>query len=286
MIDKRPQADRLLVAELWGEARHRARWRDLSSGEEAEAVSALTDLAAGRADLLAEVAGVLEGASAGEPLARQAAGAVPQGGGRSGGDPGLGRGRPALGRGEPITPGAVVQAAACLTMATQLARHERPGWSLIAADVWGLPWRGVRSRPVSHGTWTRHDACGAVAAMRAGAADCPACGPQPGSRTHRARQDEPYLLYQVTCNGLTKFGVGTEERVRPTSGPAPRSCRCCVPPSQRWSWPNPALTCQDRLNVRSGSTAGPAPVRRALGASERAEATAAIGYGGHLPDAR
>lgn len=44
--------------------------------------------------------------------------------------------------------------------------------------------------------------------------DCPACGPQPGSRTHRARQDEPYLLYHVTFNGLAKFGVGTEDRVR------------------------------------------------------------------------
>jgi hypothetical protein len=76
MIDKRPQADRLLVAELYGEARHRARWRELSSEEETAAVAELRELAAARADLLAEVAGVLEGARAGEPdepLARQAA---------------------------------------------------------------------------------------------------------------------------------------------------------------------------------------------------------------------
>ncbi|MGH3194285.1 MAG: hypothetical protein ACRDOL_44895 [Streptosporangiaceae bacterium] len=76
MLDKRPAADRILIAEIWGEARRRARWRELGSDEEAAAVRALTDLAAGRADLLAEVAGVLEGASAGEldePLARQAA---------------------------------------------------------------------------------------------------------------------------------------------------------------------------------------------------------------------
>ena len=53
-----------------------------------------------------------------------------------------------------------------------------------------------------------------MAVLRAGPVDCAACGPQPGSRTHRTRQDEPYLLYQVTCRGLTKFGVGTEERVR------------------------------------------------------------------------
>lgn len=76
MIDKRPGADRLLVAQLTGEARHHARWRELAEAEEAAAVAALRELAAGRADLLAEVAGVLEGASAGEldePLARQAA---------------------------------------------------------------------------------------------------------------------------------------------------------------------------------------------------------------------
>ena len=77
MIDKRPQADRLLTAELYGEARHRARWRELSREEEATAVAALRELAGSRADLLAEVAGILEGTSEGEldePLTRQAAG--------------------------------------------------------------------------------------------------------------------------------------------------------------------------------------------------------------------
>ena len=77
MYEKRPQADRLLVAELYGEARHRARWRPLSGDEEAAAVAVLRELAGGRADLLAEVAGILEGTSEGEmdePLARQAAG--------------------------------------------------------------------------------------------------------------------------------------------------------------------------------------------------------------------
>ena len=76
MIDKCPQADRILVAQLTGEARHRARWRELSSDEEAAAVIALRELAGGRADLLAEVAGILEGAGEGElkePLVRQAA---------------------------------------------------------------------------------------------------------------------------------------------------------------------------------------------------------------------
>jgi hypothetical protein len=63
MADARPQADRILVAQLTGEARHHARWRELSSEEEAAAVAELRELAGGRADLLAEVAGVLEGTS-------------------------------------------------------------------------------------------------------------------------------------------------------------------------------------------------------------------------------
>ena len=47
--------------------------RELSGGEEAAAVAALVELAGGRADLLAEVAGILEGTSEGEldePFAR------------------------------------------------------------------------------------------------------------------------------------------------------------------------------------------------------------------------
>ena len=76
MIDPRPQADRLLVAELSGEARHHAQWRELTEAEHAAAVAALRELAAGRADLLAEVAGLAEGFAEGgpeEPRARQVA---------------------------------------------------------------------------------------------------------------------------------------------------------------------------------------------------------------------
>ena len=76
MIEKRPQADRLLIAEIWGEARRHAKWRELTGAEEAAAVAELRAIAGGRADLLAEVAGVFEGTSEGEldePLARQAA---------------------------------------------------------------------------------------------------------------------------------------------------------------------------------------------------------------------
>jgi hypothetical protein len=76
MLGKRPEADRILVAQLHGEARHHAKWRELTEAEETAAVTELRDLAAGRTDLLAEVARVLEGAHEGEldePLARQAA---------------------------------------------------------------------------------------------------------------------------------------------------------------------------------------------------------------------
>jgi hypothetical protein len=79
MIDKRPEADRLLVAEIWGEARHHARWRELTGDEEAAAVTSLRELAGGRADLLAGVAGVLEGTSEGELVAPPMAKVAPSG---------------------------------------------------------------------------------------------------------------------------------------------------------------------------------------------------------------
>ena len=79
MADKRPagERDRILVAQIHGTAKRHARWRELHEDEYAAAVGELRELAAGRADLLAHVAGLLEGFSEGqldEPLARQAAG--------------------------------------------------------------------------------------------------------------------------------------------------------------------------------------------------------------------
>ena len=57
----------MLVAEITGEARRHAKWRPLTPEEEAAAVTELRALAAGRSDLLAEVAGIFEGTSEGEP---------------------------------------------------------------------------------------------------------------------------------------------------------------------------------------------------------------------------
>ena len=69
-------ADQILTAQLTGAARQYARGRPLTADEHDAAVAALRELAAGRADLLAQVAGLLEGVAAGqpdEPLKRQAA---------------------------------------------------------------------------------------------------------------------------------------------------------------------------------------------------------------------
>ena len=78
MADKRPanERDGILVAQIQGTAKRHAQWRELNEGEHAAAVGELRELAAGRADLLAHVAGIMEGFSESqldEPLARQAA---------------------------------------------------------------------------------------------------------------------------------------------------------------------------------------------------------------------
>jgi hypothetical protein len=71
-----PERDHLLISEIHGEARHNAARRELTADKHAAAVTALSELAGGRADLLAEVAGLMEGVAEGqpdEPLIRQAA---------------------------------------------------------------------------------------------------------------------------------------------------------------------------------------------------------------------
>lgn len=65
--DHQPGPDRILVAQLTGTARHHARWRELAQDQQDAAVTELRELAGGRADLLAQVAGIFEGASEGEP---------------------------------------------------------------------------------------------------------------------------------------------------------------------------------------------------------------------------
>jgi hypothetical protein len=69
-------AERVLTARITGTAARYARGRPLTEAEEAEALASITELAAGRADLLAQVAGLAIGFSEGtwdEPRQRQAA---------------------------------------------------------------------------------------------------------------------------------------------------------------------------------------------------------------------
>jgi hypothetical protein len=89
----------------------------------------------------------------------------------------------------------------------------RPSWTVLATDVWGLPWVEW-ARPISHGTWAAHDACGTVQKLTAGRVECRVCPPEPDSRSNRARQDDPHLLYLVRWRRLKKFGHGDERRVR------------------------------------------------------------------------
>ncbi len=98
-------------------------------------------------------------------------------------------------------------------LADEMIRYERAGWTVLATDVHGLPWYGERLQSASHGTIGRHR-CGARQRMTEGALDCVQCGPEPGSRTHLTRQDDPYLLYLVRFGDLLKFGVGDIRRVR------------------------------------------------------------------------
>jgi hypothetical protein len=74
VTDNRSQADRILIARISDIARRHARWHEPTADQEAAAVAALRELAGGRADLLAQIAGTEEGFFEGgleEPPARQ-----------------------------------------------------------------------------------------------------------------------------------------------------------------------------------------------------------------------
>ena len=71
-----PDHDRLAVARLSAIAQRHARWRELTEAETAAARAELQEIAGGRADLLAETAGLLLGFHEGdleEPKAKAAA---------------------------------------------------------------------------------------------------------------------------------------------------------------------------------------------------------------------
>ncbi len=69
-------ADRILAARITGTAKRYAQGRPLTETEEAEALASITEVAAGRTDLLAQAAGLAIGFCQGtrnEPQHRQAA---------------------------------------------------------------------------------------------------------------------------------------------------------------------------------------------------------------------
>lgn len=114
---------------------------------------------------------------------------------------------------EAITVRSLAEFAAALNLEDDLEAYRRPGWTVLAGDVHGLPWPGKRWQQHSHGTWGRHDICGHVQKLTKRRVECALCPPEPDSRTHRARKDDPYLLYLVAHGRTQKFGRGYAERV-------------------------------------------------------------------------
>jgi hypothetical protein len=116
--------------------------------------------------------------------------------------------------GKPVPLQGVAEFLAATALEATLEFYRRPGWTVLAGDVHGLPWIGTQLDSASHGTWGRHDICGTVAKLSKGRTECPTCPPEPDSRTHRARTNDPHLLYLVRYRHWHKFGRGDDRRVR------------------------------------------------------------------------
>jgi hypothetical protein len=91
----------------------------------------------------------------------------------------------------------------------ELEFRAQPGWTVIAGDIKGLPYR--RWGTESHGFWGRHNACGTI--QNLSKLECQTCPPAVDSRTRRARQDDPHLLYLVRHGDHVKVGHGDRGRI-------------------------------------------------------------------------
>jgi hypothetical protein len=119
-----------------------------------------------------------------------------------------------LGPGDAVPVHGAAEFIAATALVRELEAYERPGWTVIAGDVHGLPWSGERLERHSFGTWGRHERCGRIQKLERRRTECGTCPPDPASRTHRGRADDPYLLYLVRFGDVQKFGRGYPDRVR------------------------------------------------------------------------
>ncbi|GAA2170107.1 hypothetical protein [Pedococcus bigeumensis] len=112
-----------------------------------------------------------------------------------------------------ITGSDALAAESTVFLANAEESYARPGWTVLATDVSGMPW-GYRDPSRSHGTWASHDDCGTVQKLSLARTECRVCPPEPVSRTHRAKAGQPQYLYLVRIGGLLKFGHGDANRVK------------------------------------------------------------------------
>ena len=119
-----------------------------------------------------------------------------------------------LGPDDPVSAHGVAEYVSATALVRVLEAYERPDWTVVAGDVHGLPWHGEKTGTHSFGTWGRHEPCGRIQLLAKGRTECDECPTDPDSRTHRARADDPYLLYLVRFGGVQKFGRGYPDRVR------------------------------------------------------------------------
>jgi len=106
-----------------------------------------------------------------------------------------------------------LQTCAVIRVLAVIESLERPAWTMLAIDAYGLPYE-LTDESLSHGSWAVHDSCGNVQKITPARAECRYCPPEPSSRSHWARSADPHLLYLVRYRDLLKFGHGDTARVR------------------------------------------------------------------------
>lgn len=111
-----------------------------------------------------------------------------------------------------VTAEQLLMAHSVLWLAQREDELTRPGWTVLASDYAGMPWESPDPSR-SHGTWATHEACGTVQKIGMARPECRTCPPAADSRTHRAKKDQPQLLYLVRYLDLLKFGHGDGNRV-------------------------------------------------------------------------